>query len=70
MCAIIKKLLDAAHHFTAMDFAALKLYLLCFGILLGSYFNAFFLRFDTIIWIVFIITLIILIVRTICLYKK
>jgi hypothetical protein len=70
MNGIIKNLMNAARHFSVMDFAAMKLYLLCFGILLGSYFSDFFLEHIGLVWIVLILALVALILRTSSLYKK
>lgn len=52
MASFVKKLVDAAHRFTAFDFAVFKLTLLSAGILLGAYFSPFFLQNITVVWIV------------------
>lgn len=70
MSNIIKSLMNAARHFSVTDFAAMKLYLLCFGILLGSYFSSFFMEYIGLVWIVLTLALVVLIFRTSILYKK
>lgn len=67
---LIKNLIDAARRFSGFDFAALKLYVLSIGILLGTYFSCFFREYIVVIWILAVITFIILIVKVIKYYKK
>ncbi len=64
MANFISRMLDVAHRFTAFDFAIFKLCLLSIGILLGTYFWDFFLRFLTEVWIIAVIALIYLLVQT------
>ncbi len=56
MKTLLNRLMDAAHRFTAMDFAIFKICLLCMGILLGAYFSSFFHAYIVIVWIVFVVT--------------
>lgn len=70
MSNLIKNLMNAARHFSVMDFVAMKLYLLCIGILLGSYFSSFFMKYIGLVWIVLTLAFVILIFRTSSLYKK
>lgn len=63
MSTVIKKLLDAAHTFTAVDFAIFKICLLAIGVLLGAYFSQFFLEYIDFIWIIGILTWVFLVVR-------
>jgi uncharacterized membrane protein len=70
MSNLVKRLVDAAHHFTALDFSILKIYVVTVGILLGTYFGSFFLNYIMVVWLVAVVTWIILIVRTIRYCKK
>lgn len=63
MINVIKNLINAAHHFTAIDFAVFKICLLSVGILLGTYFSIFFQNYITLICIVVVFTWLILIIR-------
>ena len=49
-------LMAQARRYTAIDFTFFKLVLVSFGILLGSYFAAFFQSIILLIWIVFIVS--------------
>ncbi len=62
---VIKNLVNAARHFTATDFGVFKICLLAIGILLGSYFSLFFLKYITLVWIIGIAAWIILIIQII-----
>jgi len=70
MSDVIKKLMNAAHRFTVVDFGALKICMLFIGILLGVYFSSFFMKYITIIWIVTILAWLILIVQVIRYLRK
>lgn len=70
MSNLIKHLVDTARHFTGADFAVFKICLISIGILLGSYFGAFFLEYISFIWLIAMITWGILIIRVFRNYKK
>lgn len=63
MTNVIKKMINAAHNFKAMDFAVFKICLLSVGILLGTYFSIFFQNYITLIWVVAVLTWVILIIQ-------
>jgi len=67
---LIKRSLDAAHRFTAWDYAFFKICLLALGIIFGAYFSSFFLKYISIVWIVFAVTWVILIIQVIRYFKK
>ena len=64
MSAFIKRLLKAARMYTVMDYAFLKITLVSFGILLGSYFSRFFLNYTFLLWVIFIISYLWVMYRT------
>ena len=49
-------LMAQARRYTAIDFTFFKLVLVSFGILLGSYFAAFFQSIIVLIWIIFVVS--------------
>lgn len=63
MSTFVKKLLDAARTFTALDFAIFKICLLAIGVLLGAYFSQFFLEYIDFVWMIAILTWVFLMVR-------
>lgn len=54
MNMFIQRAIKAAGQYTVMDFACLKITLIAFGVLLGSYFANFFLSHTFFLWVVFI----------------
>lgn len=70
MANVFKKLVDAAHRFTAYDFTIFKLTLLSAGILLGAYFSRFFLENITIVWIVGLLCWVVLMWRLLGKYRS
>lgn len=61
----LSKLLDSAKKYTLMDYGCLKITLISLGILLGTYFSKFFLSHTRLLWIIFIVSYICIIYRTI-----
>ncbi len=70
MRKFINHLMICVRHYTAADFAVFKIYLISAGILLGAYFNSFFLNHINIIWAIAIAGLIILLIQTIRYCRK
>ena len=56
MRILLGYLMAQARRYTAIDFTFFKLVLVSFGILLGSYFAAFFQSIIILIWIIFIVS--------------
>jgi hypothetical protein len=65
MRTFLSKLLDSARKYTIMDYGFLKITLISFGILLGTYFSKFFSSYTILLWIIFIVSYIYIIYRTI-----
>ncbi len=61
----LNRLLESAKKYTIMDYACLKITLISLGILLGTYFSEFFLSHASLLWIIFIVSYIGIIYRTI-----
>lgn len=70
MSNIIQNLVNAAHRFTAVDFAIFKICLIAIGILLGAYFSPFFLCCIPVVWIIAILAWVIMIVQVVRYYRK
>lgn len=64
MNAFLQRALKAARKYTIMDYACLKITLLAFGILLGAYFANFFLGHTFFLWVVFILSFLWILYRT------
>lgn len=64
MKKILNRLLDAARNYTVWDYGCLKIVLISLGILLGTYFSNFFLRYTSLLWAIFIVSYIRIIYRT------
>lgn len=64
MRQLINKALAAAQRYTLWDFAWLKVTLLSLGIILGTYFAAFFLKHMTLLWLTFLVSYILILFRT------
>lgn len=60
----------ATKKYTVLDFGILKVTLVSFGILLGTYFSEFFLRHTGTLWIVFLVTYIFIWYKTMVAYKR
>ena len=56
MKGFIDKALNAAKSYSVWDYGWLKLKLISFGILVGTYFAQFFIQYIIIVWAVFILT--------------
>lgn len=67
---LIKRLVNAAHQFSAVDFAVFKICLVAIGVLLGAYFSAFFLRYIPVVWFIAVIAWLILMVQVVMYLKK
>ena len=65
MRTFLSKLLDSARKYTIMDYGFLKITLISFGILLGTYFSKFFSSHTLLLWIIFTVSYIYIIYRTI-----
>ncbi len=63
MCSLINTLMNAMRKFTVVDLGLFKIYLVSVGVLLGSYFSAFFIRHISVVWTVAVVTLIIVVVQ-------
>ncbi len=70
MSTFIRRLLDAAHTFTAVDFAIFKVCLLAIGVLLGAYFSQFFMEYIDFIWVIGILTWVFLMVRVTRFFRR
>lgn len=68
--SVVAKLLDAARRFSAFDFAAFKICLLAFGVLLGAYFSEFFLAHIVYVWVLAIIAWTIVMIQVFRKYGK
>ena len=67
---LIGKTLKAVEKYTAMDFATLKITLVSFGILLGTYFAKFFSNYTSLLWVIFIGSYLWIMYKTFFKYKK
>lgn len=67
---LINTLLDRAKNYNIWDFSALKLALVTVGILLGAYFSEFFLNNIRIVWIIFVVTYLFIMYKTLVAYRK
>ena len=70
MKKLIEKLLNAARKYNVWDYGWLKICLFSLGIIFGAYFNAFFLKYITLIWIIFIVSYVWLLYKTFAKYTK
>ena len=69
MQKLMERALRAARKFTILDYTFFKLALVSFGILLGSYFAAFFSDHRSLLWIVFIVSYLIMLFRMFLVHK-
>jgi small multidrug resistance family-3 protein len=67
---LINNLMNAVRHYTAMDFAVFKICLVAIGILLGTYFAAFFTNYIVVVWIIAAVAWLTLIIQTARYYGK
>lgn len=70
MKRLIDNLLMAAKKYNAWDYGWFKACLCSFGIILGAYFSQFFLKYISIVWVIFIITYIWIMYKTLKNYKN
>lgn len=61
---LINKALKSVNNYSLFDFGWLKISLISFGIILGSYFSNFFLNNIIFIWIIFIISYALIMYKT------
>ena len=64
MKGFIDKALDAAKSYSLWDYGWLKLTLISFGMLVGTYFAQFFMQYIGIVWTVFILSYIWIMYKT------
>lgn len=64
MTSFIQRALQASKKFTVMDFALLKITLIAFGILLGTYLWSFFSHHIGWLWVIFLLSYIWIMYRT------
>lgn len=64
MSTFVQRALKAARKYTVIDYACLKITLLSFGILLGTYFAKLFLNLTSFLWVVFIASFLFIMYRT------
>lgn len=69
MKKLIEDMLKAVRKYNIWDYGWLKMALCSFGILLGAYFSEFFLRYITVIWILFFVSYVWIIYKTLVKYK-
>ena len=67
---LINKLLGAAKKYTVLDYGFLKITLISFGILIGTYFSNFFSNYTSLLWIIFLVSYIWIIYRTFIKHKN
>jgi hypothetical protein len=65
MRTFLSKLLDSARKYTIMDYVFFKITLISLGILLGTYFSKFFSSHTLLLWIIFAVSYIYIIYKTI-----
>ena len=70
MKKLINKLLGAAKNYTVLDYSLLKISLISLGILIGTYFSNFFSNYTSLLWIIFLVSYIWIIYRTIIKHKN
>lgn len=70
MKRLIDRMLQAARQYNLWDYGCLKIALFTLGIIFGAYFSKFFLSFISVIWILFIITYVWIIYKTLIKYWK
>lgn len=64
MSGFIQRALKATRKYNITDYACLKITLLAFGILLGTYFTNYFLTHTFLLWVVFILSFLWITYRT------
>ena len=64
MKGFINKALNAAKSYNLWDYGWLKIALVSFGILFGTYFSRFFIQYINIVWAIFLITYIWVVYKT------
>lgn len=55
MKSLINKMKEKASTFSVLDYGIFKVYLIAFGIIIGTYFSGFFSNFYPVLWAIFII---------------
>ncbi len=66
----INNMLKRTQKYNLWDFSALKITLVAAGIILGAYFSEFFLGNIGIVWIVFVVTYVFIMYKTLVAYRK
>lgn len=61
---LINRLLDSAKKYTVLDYGFLKIALISFGILIGTYFSIFFSNYTSLLWMIFLISYIWILYKT------
>jgi len=64
MKGFINKALKVAASYNAWDWGWLKVTLIAFGILVGTYFAQFFMQYIVIVWIIFVLSYIWIVYKT------
>ncbi len=65
MSKFIEQVMSSVREYSFWDYMWFKTGLISFGIILGSYFSAFFLDYIFVVWMLFLITTIFIIYRTV-----
>lgn len=66
----LNNMLERTKSYNLWDFSALKIALVAVGILLGAYFSKFFLYNIVIVWVVFVVTYLFIMYKTLVAYRK
>ncbi len=66
----INNMLQRTRKYNLWDFLALKITLVSFGIIFGVYFSKFFLDNIAIVWIIFVVTYLFIMYKTLVAYRK
>lgn len=67
---LINDLMQRTKRYNLWDFSALKITLVSFGIILGAYFSKFFLDKISIVWVIFGVTYLFILYKTLVAYRK
>lgn len=70
MKKLINKLMKSATNYNVWDYAWFKVTLCSLGVLLGACFSQFFLKYISIVWVIFIISYVWIMYKTLIKYKK
>ena len=70
MKKFIDNMLQRTRKYTLWDFGALKVALVAVGVLFGAYFSKFFLDNIVIVWIIFVVTYLLIMFKTLVVYRK